>query len=113
MRHHLDVFSSARNYSPVTAGIDVDLIGTMGPIEPVLTRVDKILVTPLTLTEDEFRQLVDFVRNGLLDETAKPENLRRLIPRSVPSDRPICRKLCGSPVALPKNLRESTLFSFS
>ena len=89
VRHHLDVFSSARNYSPVMAGIDVDLIGPMGPIEPVLTRVDKILVTPLTLTEDEFRQLVDFVRNGLLDEKAKPENLRRLIPRSVPSGFPV------------------------
>jgi len=30
-------------------------------------------------------QLVDFVRNGLLDPRAKPENLRKLVPKSVPS----------------------------
>lgn len=35
------------------------------------------------------KQLVDFVRSGLLDEKAKPENLRRLIPRSVPSGFPV------------------------
>ena len=91
VRHHLDVFASARNYSPVGAGIDIDLIGTMGPIDPVLERVDPILLTPIALTEDEFRQLVDFVRNGLLDEKAKPENLRRLIPKSVPSGFPVLR----------------------
>ena len=61
----------------------------MGPIEPVLERVDPILITPIRLTDDEFRELVDFVRNGLLDEKAKTENLRKLIPRSVPSDFPV------------------------
>ena len=39
--------------------------------------------------DDQFRQLVDFVRNGLLDPKARPENLRKLIPRRVPSGRPI------------------------
>jgi cytochrome c peroxidase len=61
----------------------------MGPIEPVLARIDPILATPVNLTEDEFRQLVDFVRNGLLDPRAKPEDLRKLIPRSVPSGFPV------------------------
>jgi hypothetical protein len=41
------------------------------------------------LTDEEFSQLVDFVRNGLLDQRAKPENLRKLIPRSVPSGFPV------------------------
>jgi len=36
---------------------------------------------------DEFRRLVDFVPNGLLDPRAKPENLRKLIPTRVPSGR--------------------------
>ena len=89
IRHHLDVFTSARHYTPATAGIDVDIAGPMGPIEPVLERVDPILITPITLTDDEFRQLVDFVRSGLLDEKARPENLRKLIPRSVPSGFPV------------------------
>jgi cytochrome c peroxidase len=89
IRHHLDVFTSARNYTPAAAGIDADLAGPMGPIEPVLERVDPILITPISLTDDEFRELVDFVRYGLLDEKAKPENLQRLIPRSVPSGFPV------------------------
>jgi cytochrome c peroxidase len=91
VRHHLDVFTSARNYSPAHAGVDADLTAPMGPIEPVLERVDQILISPIVLTEEEFNQLVDFVRNGLLDQRAKPENLRRLIPRSVPSRFPVLR----------------------
>jgi cytochrome c peroxidase len=91
VRHHLDVFASGRNYDPRVAGVDPDLTAPMGPIEPVLARVDPILVTPINLTDDEFRQLVDFVRNGLLDQRAKPENLRKLIPRSVPSGFPVLK----------------------
>ena len=89
IRHHLDVFMSARNYTPAAAGIDPDLAGPMGPIEPVLERLDPILNTPIRLTDDEFRELEDFVRNGLLDEKAKPEHLLKLIPKSVPSGFPV------------------------
>jgi cytochrome c peroxidase len=91
VRHHLDVFTSARNYNPAAAGVAPDLMATMGPIEPVLARVDPILATPINLTDEEFSQLVDFVRNGLLDRRAKPENLRKLIPSSVPSGFPVLR----------------------
>lgn len=91
VRHHLDVFSSARSYNPNAAGVDPDLTAPMGPIEEVLARVDPILATPINLTDDEFRQLVDFVRYGLLDQRAKPENLRKLIPSSVPSGFPVLR----------------------
>ena len=89
VRHHLDVFTSAQNYTPVAAGVDVDLTGQMGPLNPVLERLDPILAAPIVLTDDEFRQLLDFVRNGLLDDRARPENLRRLIPSSVPSRLPV------------------------
>lgn len=85
VQHHLDVFTSARNYSPDAAGVDVDLTAPMGPIEPVLARVDPILNSPIELTDEEFSHLVDFVRNGLLDQRAEPANLRKLIPRLVPS----------------------------
>lgn len=89
VRHHLDVFTSARNYSHAAAGVAPDLMAPMGPIEAVLARVDPILAAPINLTDEEFSQLVDFVRNGLLDQRAKPENLRKLIPRSVPSGFPV------------------------
>lgn len=88
IRHHLDVFTSARNYSPAAAGVDADLSGATGPVEPVLERIDPVLATPIDLTEEEFRQLVDFVRAGLLDERARKQ-LRNLIPKSVPSGRPL------------------------
>jgi cytochrome c peroxidase len=87
--HHLDVFTSARNYRPEAAGVDADLRAPMGPIEPVLDRVDPILSTRIELNHDEFRQLVDFVRNGLLDKRATPERLNKLIPKSVPSGFPV------------------------
>lgn len=87
VRHHLNVFQSARNYSP--SRLAPDLAGQPGPIEDVLQRLDPLLSTPINLSDEEFRQLTDFLRNGLLDPRAKPENLRRLIPPSVPSGRPV------------------------
>jgi len=89
IRHHLDVFTSARNYTPSAAGVDLDLTAPRGPIEPVLERVDTILNTPIVLTDEEFNELVEFVRNGLLDRRAEPAHLRNLIPRSVPSGFPV------------------------
>jgi cytochrome c peroxidase len=91
IRHHLDVFASARQYNPGAAGVDPDLMAPMGPIEPVLTRVDPILATPIQLTDDEFQQLVDFVRDGLLDRRATPAFLKKQIPKSVPSGFPVLR----------------------
>jgi cytochrome c peroxidase len=89
IRFHLDAAGQAPNYDPTAAGVAPDLCGPVGPIGPVLARIDPALAAPINLSNDEFRQLVDFVRNGLLDPRAKPEQLRKLIPRRVPSGRPI------------------------
>jgi cytochrome c peroxidase len=89
IRFHLNTADEARNYNAVQAAVDADLQGPIGPIEPVLSRLDPLMATPITLGDDQFRQLVDFVRHGLLDPQAKPENLRRLIPAHVPSGRPV------------------------
>ena len=88
VRHHLDVFRSARSYDPIRAGVASDLAGTRGPIEPVLAKIDPLLSTPITLSKAEFNQLLDFVQEGLLDKRAEPERLRKLIPSHVPSGRP-------------------------
>jgi hypothetical protein len=50
-----------------------------------LTNLDPLLSTPLPLTFRQFEDLVEFVRDGLLDAGARPENLCRLIPDSLPS----------------------------
>lgn len=89
IRHHLDVKTSLQTYSPMQHLLDDDLCVTMGPIEPILARIDSRLVTPTVLSDEEFNALVAFVRNGLLDPRAKPENLRYLIPASVPSRRAV------------------------
>jgi cytochrome c peroxidase len=85
IRHHLDVSRSAREYDPVRAGLDRDLTHRLGPIEPVLARVDPVLATPIDLTPAEFENLVAFVRDALLDDRARRGNLCALVPRAVPS----------------------------
>jgi cytochrome c peroxidase len=89
IRHHLDVVASVNTYNPTTAGVATDLRGPLGPMSPVLARLDPIIASPTSLTDEEFRQLVDFVKNGLLDPRARPENLRKLVPKSAPSGRPV------------------------
>jgi cytochrome c peroxidase len=86
IRHHLDPYTSGRNYSP--RDLDLDLQGPLGPIEPVLTSLDPLLQTPIVLSEEEFAQLVDFVRTALLDPRALPNRLKTLVPKSVPSGQP-------------------------
>jgi len=41
------------------------------------------------LTDDEFDQLMAFVRNSLTDPEAHPDRLRHLIPDVVPSGLPV------------------------
>ena len=89
IRHHLDVYQSARNYDPVKAGVPADLASRLGPIQPVLDRLDQRLRTPILLEDREFADLVAFVKEGLLDDRADPKKLCRLIPSQVPSGMPI------------------------
>jgi cytochrome c peroxidase len=87
--HHLNVYVSARYYNPVEAGVDPDLTHRLGPIEPVLSRLDPRLRHPIELDRREFTDLVSFVRDALLDPRARKENLCTLVPRSVPSGMPV------------------------
>jgi cytochrome c peroxidase len=85
IRHHLNVFRSARGYDALTAHLDRDLTLRIGPIEPVLRRVDPLLASPRFLREDEIEDLITFVRTGLLDRRATSQHLCPLIPASLPS----------------------------
>jgi cytochrome c peroxidase len=89
LRYHLDAIGSAPGYDPAQAGIDVDLRGPRGPMAPVLARIDPALATPVVLSNSEFRQLVAFLRGGLLDPRANERDLLKLIPDRVPSGNPI------------------------
>jgi len=91
IRHHLDVFTSARGYDARRAGVRDDLRQRLGPIEPVLARVDPLLATPIALTQPEFEDLVHFVGHGLLDERSSPRKFCALIPDALPSGRPLLK----------------------
>lgn len=89
IRYHLDAVNEAARYAPAGQGLQPDLSGPIGPMDPVLTRLDPALASPIVLSEAQFNQLLTFVRDGLLDPRATPQHLRRLIPRTVPSGRPV------------------------
>jgi cytochrome c peroxidase len=86
LRYHLDAAAGAATYT--TELLPPDLRGPLGPMEPVLDRLDPLLRTPVRLGEEDFDALLDFVRVGLLDPAASPRRLRHLIPEKLPSGRP-------------------------
>jgi cytochrome c peroxidase len=90
IQHHLDVYDSVLNYDPKRAGIERDL-RNVGPIEPVLMTLEPRLRRPIRLTDEEFEDLLTFVRDGLLDKRVRKKNLCALIPDSVPSGRPLLK----------------------
>jgi cytochrome c peroxidase len=88
IRHHLDARAALLAYNPTTQDLPTDLTGAIGPTAPLLTALDPLLAKPTVLTASEFDDLVAFVRDALLDRRATPANLRKLIPRELPSGRP-------------------------
>ena len=82
---HLDALRHAPAYDAKRAGVDKDLRLRLGPIEPVLSRLDPWLLAPVVLSSRELGDLLHFLRAGLLDERAKRPALCALVPRTVPS----------------------------
>src|SRR5262249_47375255 len=87
IRHHLNPSASVRTYDPAAQGLAPDLSGPIGPVEDMLARLDPLLADPPTLSDEQVAELVAFVRDGLLDPRAGPDNLRKLVPKRVPSGR--------------------------
>jgi cytochrome c peroxidase len=88
IRFHLDVVKGARRYDPVKAGVPADLAQRIGPPVPV-DRLDRPMQQPVKLTTREFKDLVAFVRDGLLDQRVNAEHLCKLVPSHVPSGMPV------------------------
>jgi cytochrome c peroxidase len=78
-----------QRYNPARAGIDRDLYARMGPRIPAELLDPAFQKGGIKLSEQELRDVIQFVRTGLLDERAKKENLCRLIPKFVPSQIPV------------------------
>jgi cytochrome c peroxidase len=88
IRYHLDPAANASTYDPTAAGVARDLRYRMGPSEPVLARLDPLLVDGQRLSTEEFESLVAFIKHGLLDARVHKKNLCKLVPASVPSGLP-------------------------
>ena len=78
--HHLNAITWARKYKPSIAGLPPDLGFNMGPIEPVIAKIDPLIKAPIALTPNEFSDLVEFVGNGLTDDRARSEFLLQGLP---------------------------------
>lgn len=85
VRHHLDIERSVRTYDPDTAGLAPDLMLVRPSNKDVLAKLDKKVAEPRHLSRQEFTDLVEFLRVGLLDPRAKRENLCKLVPEDMPS----------------------------
>lgn len=99
IRHHLDVQNSTRHYNSIQAGVAADLSLRLASPDEMLGTIDPLLATPVLLSDHEFRALVTFVRDGLLDQRAQSQNLCSLVPASVPSGLPVLRFEGCSPAA--------------
>jgi cytochrome c peroxidase len=86
IRFHLNPMQS---YNPARAGIDADLYARMGPRVPASMLHPIFRNGGIKLSESEIRDLVQFVRTGLLDTRATKDNLCRLVPKFVPSKLPV------------------------
>lgn len=81
--------SQAPSLDLTEAGLGADLRGPVWPAEALLERFDPLMQAPPAPSDEEFRQLLAFLTNGLLAPKARPENLRNLIPTRLPSGRPV------------------------
>jgi cytochrome c peroxidase len=80
--HHLNVKASMRNYDADANNVPSDLFP--GSFKGILKAgIDPLLKKQIRLTNKEFKDLVEFVRDGLFDERVL--QFCQLIPESVPS----------------------------
>lgn len=91
VRYHLDATANAPGYKPENEGVPQDLRQRPGANDVVLEHLAPQLKNPVKLSDPELDALVDFLNAGLLDERAKPDRLKALIPAAVPSGEPVQR----------------------
>jgi cytochrome c peroxidase len=86
IRHHLAVKASLRSYDPAANNVPADL--HVGPFEGILAAgIDPLIRRRIILSDQEFSDLVEFVRDGLFDERVL--DFCEHLPQSVPSGLPL------------------------
>jgi len=88
IRFHVNVIAGARTYDPARAGVPADLARRVGP--PVAVKLlDRGVRGPTPLNPQALDDLVNFVRDALLDPRVNARNLCELVPPAVPSGMPV------------------------
>jgi len=85
IRHHLEVAQGMSGFGAEM--LDASINASLGPVEPMLGRVETLLTSSRPFQDDELEQIVMFVRDALSDPGAHPDSLRALVPEAVPSGR--------------------------
>ena len=91
IRHHLNVRESLKVYEPRASGVAPDLGNRVGPSQPLIQRLSPLIDAPVSLSKQEFDDLVEFVRVGLQDVRATPAEMCKLVPKQLPSGRPLAK----------------------
>ena len=88
VRHHLQAPEYLRTYSP--DHLDPAMRGSVGPDQPMLSKLHRFIgERPAEFSEEEFDQIMAFLRGALTDPGAAPDSLISLIPDAVPSGLPV------------------------
>ncbi|MGZ5191847.1 MAG: T9SS type A sorting domain-containing protein, partial [Flavisolibacter sp.] len=85
IKYHLDPKKNIKTYSPSSNEVPDDLKYRAFDMPNVMATLDPALRNGIRLSEKEIDDLYNFVRDGLYDDNASPEKMRKLIPKRVPS----------------------------
>jgi cytochrome c peroxidase len=87
IRHHQRMYTSLETYD--TSRLDASLQAPLGPMAAVVELAHDFSRQPVPMSDEELRQVTEFVGNALSDPDASPAALRHLVPDAVPSGLPV------------------------
>jgi len=83
IKYHVNPRKGLTQYS--TKSLSQDLRNPLAPMNEPILKLDPRLNGQVVLTGEELENLTKFVGKGLLDQRANSNELRRLVPNSLPS----------------------------
>lgn len=86
---HLNPSVKISTYNPYNFGVPHDLKYKSSDMTNVMVTLDPVLKQGISLSKNEKEDLLVFLTESLYDRRASPENLRKEIPKKVPSGIPL------------------------
>jgi hypothetical protein len=82
---HLNPSIQIATYNPYNFGVPLDLKYKGSDMADVMNTLDPVLKQGISISKNEKEDLLVFLTESLYDRRASPENLRKEIPKNVPS----------------------------